>query len=291
MLKQRRKRWSSVFHAKSVHNIQWPWCIHQSRKSQDWFHESCCNLRERPKSRENTPAALLEPSQLSNSQLTDIQDVDDAVSEASSSGLPPPLISGDEYESFICGACVSGNPTLRRWAGSYGLMMVVRDSVTDSWRILNGDSTDSKNLIQVENEYTSASSGDKRPLSPSALEPDAKRTKSLSDTSLLQSKSCLAPSQDSLARKILDDLGLSDSSPSLGAGDIFCTLNFRERWCHCDSVSIVSCVFSWSHVMSSLVFATSSSKSISSRRRRNLWTSRRSWFRSIYVWMNFIFTH
>ena len=204
---------------------------------QDWFHESCCNLRERPKSRENTPAAALEPSELSNTQLTDIQDVDDAVSEASSSGLPPPLISGDEYESFVCGACVSGNPTLRRWAGSYGLMMVVRDTVTDSWRILNGDSTDSRKLIQVENGYAASSSGAKRPLSPSALEPDAKRAKSLSSTS--QSKPCLAPSQDHLARKIFDDFGLSDSGSSLGAGDVFCTLNFRERWCHCDSVGLL----------------------------------------------------
>ena len=218
--------------------------MHQSRKKnlQDWFHESCCNLRERPKSRENTPVALIEPSsELSNSQLTDIQDVDDAVSEASSSGLPLPLISGDEYESFICGACVSRNSTLRRWAGSYGLMMVVRDSATDPWRILNGDLTDSKKLIQVENGYASASSGAKRPLSPSALEPDAKRAKNLSNTPPSQSKPCLAPSQDSLARKIMDDFGLSGSSSSLGAGDIFCTLNFRDRWCHCDSVGIVPC--------------------------------------------------
>jgi len=114
-------------------------------------------------------------------------------------------------------------------------MMVVRDSVTDSWRILNGDSTDSEKLIQIENGHTSASSGAKRPLSPSALEPNAKRAKSLSNTPLSQSKPCLAPLQDSLARKIIDDLGLLDSSSSLGAGDIFCTFNFRERWCHCDS--------------------------------------------------------
>ena len=144
-------------------------------------------------------------------------------------------------------------------------MMVVRDSVTDSWRILNGDSTDSKMLIQVENGHASASSGAKRPLSPSALEPDAKRAKNLSNIPLSQSKPCLAPSQDPLARKIIDDFGLSDSSSSLGAGDIFCTFNFRERWCHCDSVGIVPCAISRDHMSCcSLVFATSSSKSISS---------------------------
>lgn len=207
-------------------------------------------------------AAPIESSASSNSQSTDIRDVDDAASEASSSGLPPPLISGDEYESFVCGACVSRNQTLRRWAGSYGLMMVVRDSITDSWRILNGDSMDSEGLIQVENGQTSASSGVKRPLSPSALEePDAKRVKGLSNTPPSHSKLCLAPSQSSLARKIIDHFGLSDSS-SLGTGDIFCTFNFRERWCHCDSVSIIPCailhdinaIFSVCHLFKQICF-------------------------------------
>ena len=169
--------------------------------------------------------------------------------------------------------------------------MVVRDSVADSWRILNGDSTDSKNLIQVENGNTSASSGAKRPLSPSALEPDAKRAKNLSNTPMSQSKPCLAPSQDSLARKIFDDFDLPDSSFSLGAGDIFCTVNFRDRWCHCDSVGFVPLCYSCDHVMLSLVFATSSSKPISSWRGRDLWTSQRSWFRYVHAWMNFMFTY
>jgi E3 ubiquitin-protein ligase UBR7 len=175
-----------------------------------------------------------------------MQDVDDATSEASSSGLPPPLISGDEYESFVCAACVSRNPTLRRWAGSYGLMMVVRDSATDSWRVLNGDSEES---IHVENGHTSASSGLKRPLSPSALEePDSKRARGFSNTPLPQSKPCLAPSQSSLARKIIDDFAQLHSGASLGAGDIFCTFNFRERWCHCDSVGTVSCPILHNHM-------------------------------------------
>ena len=118
-------------------------------------------------------------------------------------------------------------------------MMVVRDSVTDSWRVLNGDSTDLEELIHVKDGHTSTSSGVKRPSSPSVLdEPDAKRARGLSNAPLSQSKPCLAPSQSSLARKIIDDFGLSDSSSSLGTGDIFCTLDFRERWCHCDSVGI-----------------------------------------------------
>ena len=144
---------------------------------------------------------------------------------------------------------MSKNPTLRRWAGSYGLMMVVRDNVTDSWRILNGASLDSEEFIRVEDGHTPASSGIKRPLSPSASEvPDAKRAKGSSNTPPSQSKPCLAPLQDPLARKIIDNFGLFNSGSSLGAGDIFCTINFRERWCHCDSVGIISRVILHNHI-------------------------------------------
>ena len=143
--------------------------------------------------------------------------------------------------------------------------MVVRDSVTDSWRVLNGDSTDLEELIHVKDGHTSTSSGVKRPSSPSVLdEPDAKRARGLSNAPLSQSKPCLAPSQSSLARKIIDDFGLSDSSSSLGTGDIFCTLDFRERWCHCDSVGICFCSILRPHMTLSLVFATPESRSVSS---------------------------
>ncbi|KAF8154609.1 hypothetical protein B0H34DRAFT_660833 [Crassisporium funariophilum] len=205
---------------------------------EDWFHESCCNLRERPSTRENTPAPPMEaPTLPIANQSADSEEPDDAASDASSSGLPPPLISGDDYESFVCGACVSSNATLKRWAGTYGAMMVVRDDLAGPWRCLNGLSTEAEGSALEADLNSSSRSGAKRPLSPSAFhEPDAKRAKASSNAPLLpSSRPCLAPPQDPLACTVLANLNISDPNTSLGAGDIFFTLGFRDRWCHCDS--------------------------------------------------------
>ncbi|KAF8956579.1 hypothetical protein BDZ97DRAFT_1671410 [Flammula alnicola] len=200
---------------------------------EDWFHESCCNLRERPSSRENSPVLTTEDTSTA-AQAT--ENGDDAASEASSSGLPPPLISGDEYESFVCGACVSRNPTLKRWMGTAGAIIVVRDSPDDPWHRVNGPSKAGEELIEINDITDEPTSGIKRPLSPSALDgPEAKRAKGSSHAQLSSSASCLAPPQHPLAQTILSALDKPDPDTSLGAGDIFFTLGFRERWCHCDS--------------------------------------------------------
>ncbi|KAK2460000.1 hypothetical protein APHAL10511_008006 [Amanita phalloides] len=94
---------------------------------EDWFHESCCNLRERPSSREPTPQPTDESEQ-----------IDDGVSDASSD-LPPALITAADYESFVCGACASKSELLRKWAGTPGILMVVRDSPEKPWRRLKAD--------------------------------------------------------------------------------------------------------------------------------------------------------
>jgi len=202
---------------------------------EDWFHESCCNLRERPTSRENSPEA--QQAQPIAEHSTGNETGEDAASEASSSGLPPPLISGDEYESFVCGACVSQNPTLIRWAGTAGAIMVVRDSPGDPWRRLNGSTKVDQELVQVEEDLQNDSTvGTKRPSSLSTLdEPKAKRSKNTRDDELTSSIPCLAPPQEPLARKFLSSSNKWEPETSLGTGDIFFTLGFKDRWCHCDS--------------------------------------------------------
>lgn len=198
---------------------------------EDWFHESCCNLRERPTSREPSPAP---PENLSSQNDPNHTETgDDAASEASSSGLPPPLISGDEYESFVCGSCVSRNTTLQRWAGTSGAMLVVRDNPGSSWRRVSGPEA-KKEVVQVDDNQASSSSGIKRPLSPSALDgPETKRAKGSSPIPHLAIPSCLAPPQHPLAATVMSNLNKSDPANSLGAGDIFLSLGFRGRWCHC----------------------------------------------------------
>ncbi|KAF9561238.1 hypothetical protein CPC08DRAFT_664618 [Agrocybe pediades] len=200
---------------------------------EDWFHESCCNLRERPPSREPSPAML--PEADSAQQSTGVDTVDDGASDASSTGLPPPLISGDDYESFVCCDCVSRNPTLTRWAGTSGVMMIVRDNVSDPWRRLNGSVKATLEVIEIEDSQSASLLGVKRPPSPSVLEgPEAKRLKGSSLTENPSDSLCLAPPQEPLAQKILSSLNI-DPESSLGTGDIFLTPGFMDRWCHCGS--------------------------------------------------------
>ncbi|KAF9465925.1 hypothetical protein BDZ94DRAFT_1343311 [Collybia nuda] len=191
---------------------------------EDWFHESCCNLRERPSSRDTSP----EPNSAETGESSEIHD--DAVSEVSSSGLPPPLISGSEYEAFICGACALKNETLMRWAGTPGITIVVRDTPNSPWKCLVDDRYLNES-VDVENNAFRPTTGSKRPLSPSdAVVPEAKRTRGMTTTP--SSEVCLAPKPNSIAQSIFSNTKAS-AELSLGSGDLFLSENFRERWCHC----------------------------------------------------------
>jgi E3 ubiquitin-protein ligase UBR7 len=208
--------------------------------SKDWFHESCLNLRERPSSRESSPVADPEPPTTTIPQpptgpaAENDDDDNQSISSVSSSGLPPPLISASGYDTFICASCVSSIPTLTRYAGTPGILMVVQDEPLGAWKVL--DSTDDSVDISEENAATGVKRP--RPLSSSGA-PGAKRTRTGTSPQPPASSSirpqCLAPPPNPLAQKILSSS--SSSSPStLGAGDIFLTEGWRERWCHCPSV-------------------------------------------------------
>ncbi|KAF8904557.1 hypothetical protein CPB85DRAFT_1376906 [Mucidula mucida] len=179
----------------------------QCLSCEDWFHESCCNLREKPETEAEAPAA---PE----------GDVDDAASDASSSGLPPPMIRASDYDSFVCAACVRKIPTLLRYAGTEGCLMAIRDAPSLPWKVL----APTQDPVVVFDEGTPTSEApvvpSKRALSPSAREGEreAKRP-----------RACLAPPLNPVAQQIL-----ADPSSELGAGDVFLTEDFRERWCRCE---------------------------------------------------------
>ncbi|KAI0653924.1 hypothetical protein C8Q70DRAFT_1142793 [Cubamyces menziesii] len=209
---------------------------------EDWFHESCLNLRERPPSREPTPAA--EPAG------------DDGASDASSSGLPPPLIRADDYDALVCSECVRRIDPLRRIAGTSGALMVVRASEDESWRVIGKESDEPKEASidvvgerdQNENDVAAAPdsrvTGGKRERSPvGGQEPEAKRARVSPEPG--PPSECLAPPQDPRIAKLLSTLdsgvphneGANGDSQNavkyLGAGDVFLTEGWRDRWCHC----------------------------------------------------------
>ncbi|OJA16444.1 hypothetical protein AZE42_03811 [Rhizopogon vesiculosus] len=197
---------------------------------EDWFHESCLHLRTRPSSRQASP--------IPETKVTaHDDDANDDQSEASSSGLPPPLISAEDYDAFICSSCVCSIDTLRRYAGTQGAIMVVRDTEDSSWRKLDGDAsgmnastTTEGDLLDIDDSL--AAPGQKRSRSQSFHSEGPERKKQ--HISPEPSSPCLAPSPNPVAQAIFQGSQLlSDTEASLGAGDVFLTEGWRERWCRC----------------------------------------------------------
>ncbi|KAG6890333.1 hypothetical protein C0992_002316 [Termitomyces sp. T32_za158] len=186
----------------------------------------------RPTSRKSSPVPHSEESETHENQD------DDAQSEVSS-GLPPGLISGAEYESFICGPCVSKNTTLVRWAGTPGITMVVRDTPAEPWRRLldKPPPTEDPDPISITNTNTAdePTVGSKRPLSPSNADcSDAKRLRGSFQVPIPSNTYCLAPDSNIMAQKIYQQLD-APKTASLGTGDLFLSGGFRDRWCRCSS--------------------------------------------------------
>ncbi|KAF9269857.1 hypothetical protein L218DRAFT_983623 [Marasmius fiardii PR-910] len=188
---------------------------------EDWFHESCCNLRERPSSREQT-------SEESGQDQGNDND-DETRSEASSSGLPPPLLGASDYDAFVCGTCVSKNSVLQRYAGSPGCLIITRDSPSSPWKIYPEKSPENEvdTLSQADNNIETQ----KRRGSPSdSTERNAKRQRV---SSLSSSEPCLAPFSSHRSEKIYAGIGDNENPVTLGTGDIFLSEGFRNRWCRC----------------------------------------------------------
>ncbi|EIN04624.1 hypothetical protein PUNSTDRAFT_128198 [Punctularia strigosozonata HHB-11173 SS5] len=233
---------------------------------EDWFHESCCNLRERPPSREPTPA----PQSDDVTAPAEEGGHDDGASDASSSDLPPARIPGTSYDAFACGACVSGVPTLRRYAGTPGAMVVLRDALGEAWKVvppLAAEDLEAEGEVDV---VDAPGAGKRtRPADGDGLchedEPEVKRLRHSEDEDTAAfstqsadeacptrnaSSTCLAPPPNPAAQRIFERLrpgatGHTDSSTtaaqepepdaSLGTGDVFLTEGWRERWCRCAS--------------------------------------------------------
>lgn len=227
---------------------------------QDWLHESCLNLRTRPSSRPPSPEALAEEN-----GFAEVDQADDSHSYASSSGLPRPLITAEDYDALVCRSCVSQIPILKTWAGTPGVIMVVRDDPDSSWGIIGAlqedilvtddgpaaEGTTSAHMETPEPNHLRPpirplsgdispsqpdhdTQGKKRSLSnppPPADGPSVKRSRT-SEISLNSSqKVCLAPTPHPIAQAVLAQNG----AETLGAGDIFLSGDWRKRWCRCDS--------------------------------------------------------
>ncbi|KAJ3738714.1 hypothetical protein DFH05DRAFT_1516622 [Lentinula detonsa] len=190
---------------------------------EDWFHESCCNLREPPSSEDLPP------------ENKDHGPNGDAVSKASND-LPPALIGPEDYDSFVCSGCVLKIPILQRYAGTRGCFIVVRDLPTSPWKILPDIHTDNHESLKVSSVPESSIHSNKRALSPTGVDGSTVKRARLLPIPSPSDAGCVAPIPNRTAQKIFADLTSSiDPSPALSTGDVFLTDGFRERWCRCTS--------------------------------------------------------
>ncbi|KAF9652491.1 hypothetical protein BDM02DRAFT_2751891 [Thelephora ganbajun] len=211
---------------------------------EDWYHESCLNLRESPAVQDvdhtlTHPHPHVQPGEhlphtTTNEESTVMEgDTDDGVSEATSSGLPPPLITADQYEALVCRSCVLKIPLLRKYVGTSDALAVVRESNKDLWTVVGGASdVDADVEIDVE-------AGAKRSRAPSEDgEPASKRMR-LDEDSVKDGTSssvpCLAPIPSEEIQTLVQRVEKEDYESF--AGDLFLTDDFRDRWCKCSSCS------------------------------------------------------
>lgn len=228
---------------------------------EDWYHESCLNLRTRPSERSLTgdpPAGESE----------DREDIDSDVSN----DLPAPLLPSSTYESLICGTCVLGNETLRKWAGTAGIMMVATEEggkpstlveeggIDPRWKVLNGEN-DSTQVVTSEklDRKRERDNGELDVVGDEERIPKKPRTENdsviigSSEESLVSPTEgcapCFAPPINATAQHVLNRLLDPASQGSatgetafglVGEGDIFLTEGWREKWCRCPKVGFLT---------------------------------------------------
>ena len=134
--------------------------------------------------------------------------------------------------------------------------MVVRSSEGEPWRVIGVEETDIAR-VDIESKDLGAngrveeipSTGIKRERESSVgAEPSAKRARVSPDA---EPAPCLAPSQDLRVKTLLsvldnslnrdparkEEKSLEQPGEFLGAGDVFLTEGWRDRWCRCKNVS------------------------------------------------------
>jgi E3 ubiquitin-protein ligase UBR7 len=192
----------------------------------------------------------------------------DSLSDASSSGLPPPLITAEDYDVLVCRKCVLQIPILQAWAGTPGVIMVVRDGPESSWEVIGvlqeGDlvinvGPEAEEKIPARSEasdpdhahphVTTQSLTDDT--SPSQPDPDTvqgkkrslvnsssfsdgpcvKRSRTSGTSVDTPQRVCLVPAVHPFAQAVFAQGGVQ----TLGVGDIFLSGDWRKRWCSCDS--------------------------------------------------------
>ncbi|OWZ80192.1 E3 ubiquitin-protein ligase UBR7 [Cryptococcus neoformans Tu401-1] len=170
---------------------------------EDWFHETCLNLRQPADKTSNLSQPLAEDPQLPTLVTAPDNAPSDLATEEGEEeegeGDEQVLIPSDTYDSLICGECVLSNSFLTSQAGKEGFMII--EPRESSWVVVGRD-------IRQEDEVT-VGLGKKRGLEESRE--TSKRVK-LDDGSEARERDAF-----------------TDSERRKGKGDIFLAHGVRNR--------------------------------------------------------------
>lgn len=119
--------------------------------------------------------------------------------------------------------------------------MIVRSVDRQEWHIIGGrGAVEELEALEVDVDApaTPVAIGIKRPRSVSGPNiQNEKRARTSHTPTGNNNASCLAPTMNAVAQKVLSNLK-GDPEISAGAGDVFLVEGWRDRWCHCTNVGI-----------------------------------------------------
>jgi E3 ubiquitin-protein ligase UBR7 len=131
--------------------------------------------------------------------------------------------------------------------------MVVRASPDEPWRVIGQSEGEEAHVEVTLDSADLTTTGEKRARSPSHEDgPQTKRVRAspsedvkvkkdeTPETSPNPTSRCLAPALNKAAQRVLSANGIHTDIPELvGAGDVFLTQGFRDRWCRCSTVWVL----------------------------------------------------
>ena len=119
--------------------------------------------------------------------------------------------------------------------------MVVRETPGSDWSVVPSLEEGGEN-IDIGNDRDSQSTSRKRESREAGSEISGEssnkriRLNEVGESSGTSTDPCLAPPPNLKAQGVLSAISSDSPDYTLGAGDVFFTAGFRDRWCRCESV-------------------------------------------------------
>lgn len=175
---------------------------------QDWFHESCLNLRKR----EISDGPKVEGDGKPQTEAGGPDDEEDEEADC--------LIPSETYDSLVCGACVRKHPLLTRKAGTPGWMIIEPDPVTGEMKVTGRSGDEPRPAAKEEVKEDGAPAADIKSQKREAEDGDIDRP---------GKKVKVEEESQPMDLQAGDVEPASESAKLKGHGDVFLAEGVRER--------------------------------------------------------------